>query len=624
MSGTLSRMVMWCAIPACVASMSNPSPGATPAGAGIDARPIVFEPEPVGELHPRLTWMKTHRIRALWISDNLSDAYAATGKSKARVMAEAGFNVAVIGMANDPRNRSTVPGFDDVLPANIAEARKHGLALWIKWRYGSDHQDPYHRYHAPHGKPAEKTCCPVDAQYIDRHVGRWAVKVAQAGADGFVMDSEMYQSDLSDYQGPCVCDYCFRPYLDAFARNGDTVYGAVAPTDRGVWLREHGIYGHYSRFAARRTEDLYDGIRARCQAVNPAFVFGYAQLPEHVPGMTRGLGTPAVPCIVFNEEEYSTGPGTVLRRNLRYLGRARLPAMYICGLWVAKTSPKQMAERASIASLHADGWWAWYGTALLTEPDAKEGAFTKEPYGRFEGMPADRYWALIKPMHARLEKLLAGPKDAWPPYPTHPDVGPPPAGKVLIRQGDIKIDGALDEPAWQAAARFEMFNDRYDKKNGPENVFWLCRDDEALYFAARCPVPPGTKLSIETRGRDHPYAWMNDGLELFLDPTGTGAGYAQIIISPLGDLYDSRIDFSPGSPMFGDLDWNPAIRAVGAATAAEYVIEARIPFDEFLPAPRAGDRWGVNVCRAKPTVQTWSPTFGIFHRPSRFGVMSFP
>ena len=119
------------------------------------------------------------------------------------------------------------------------------------------------------------------------------------------------------------------------------------------------------------------------------------------------------------------------------------------------------------------------------------------------------------------------------------------------------------------------------------------------------------------------YAWLNDGLELFFDPTGTGAGFAQFVLSPLGDVYDSRIDFAPGSRPSGNLDWNPAVTVATATTDAQYIIEIRIPFDKFLPTPTADDSWRVNVCRAKPTVQAWSPTFGILYNAPRFGTMSF-
>ena len=628
-----SRVALGALAALLLAAALSPCARASAKDAGIDARPIVFAPEPVGELHPKLKWVRTQRVRALWGAQNLYDTYGTmegvssqtkTDKTKAEVLADAGFNVAIIGMQNDPKNRSYVAGFEDVLPANVAAARQHGLALWVKWRYGSDHQEPYHRYRAPHGKPAERTCCPLDTHYIERHVGRWAVRVAEAGADGFVIDTEMYLSDVAGYAGPCACDYCFRTYLDAFAANGDPIYDTVAPDDRGAWLRQHGIWGHYSLYAARRIEDLYDGIRARCQAANPAFVFGYAPTTEHVPGMTRGLGTSSVPCFVLGEAEYTTGPTTLMLHDLRYFEQAQVPGMYLCGLYVSQTAPPQMAERALTASLYGHGWWAYYGAALLNYvgPGAEKQAMPGG-YGRWGQSSADDYLDLLKATHTRLDELTDQPRRNWPDYPTSPDMQPPPAGTINARAGAIQIDGDLTDPGWQRASRFELFHDRYDKRHGPENVFRLCWDDQALYFAARCPIPAGTELSVPSRGRDHPYAWLNDGLELFLDPTGTGARYGQIILSPLGDTYESRVDFAPGSRASGNLDWNPPLAVGVAQTEAEYVIEARIPFDRVLPAPRPGESWRVNVCRAQPAAQTWSPTFGIFHNPPRFGTMSF-
>ena len=340
--------------------------------------------------------------------------------------------------------------------------------------------------------------------------------------------------------------------------------------------------------------------------------------------MTRGLGTSAVPCMVLGEAEYETGPTSLLQHDKRYLAQARVPGLYVCGLYVSKTSPQLMAERALIASLHGDGWWAYYGVALVSHvgPGAEKKALPGG-YGRWGNSSADDYLSLLAKIHARVDELVDKPQDTWPPYPEHADMRPPPTGTVLWRQGGIKIDGVLDDEAWRSASRVEMFNDRYDKKNGPENVFWFCWDDDALYFAARCPIPTGTEISVEARGRDHPFAWPNDGVELFLDPTGNGARYAQIILSALGDTYESRIDFAPGTAASGNLDWNPRMTVGAAQTEAEYVIEVRIPFDDLLPAPRVGSSWRVNVCRGKPTVQTWSPTFGIFHNPPRFGVMSF-
>jgi hypothetical protein len=589
----------------------------------INRSPISFEPEPVTQLHPQLQWMRTDKIRGAWVATELYLPYGDTDKTRAQIMADGGFNVAVVSSQVNPKNRSVATALEDILPANIRAAHDSGLALWTKWNYGSQHQDPYHRYRAPDGKLAKKTSCPLDERYVERHIGRWAVLNAKAGADGFIVDTEMYGSDVADYAGPCICDYCFRTYADAFAQNSDAVYDGIDAELRGVWLRQDGSFGHYSRFARRRIEDLYDGIRARCQALNPAFVFGYAGLVEHIPGITRGFGTSSVPCVVFDESQYTTGPTFTMQRDLRYLRRTDAPALYVCGLWLHKTRPQKLAERALLSSLYADGWWVWFGAALLVEPDAVSGTYTKEPYGRFPATPAAAYWEVLKPMHVELSRLLAGPRKAWPGFPFPTNMIPPPRGKVATKTGPIALDGNLDDPGWQAASRFDMAKDRYDKSKGPENTFWLCYDQESLYFAARCPIPPGTKLAVPGRGRDHPTAWRNDGLELFIDPTGKGLRYAQIVISALGDTYESALDFSPGSAQFGDLGWNPLIEVAARQTETEYVLEMRLKFDKFLPQPQANDTWGFNVCRATSAVQTWSPTYGHFQTPSRFGRIQF-
>ncbi|MDP7399950.1 MAG: hypothetical protein QF541_24010 [Lentisphaeria bacterium] len=593
---------------------------------GIDPRPITFEPEPLTKLHPKLAWIKRDKIRAAWVSADLHKPYGDTDKTQARVLADGGFNTVIFAMRADNKNRSHMPYLAEVMPANIEAAHAVGLAAWVKMSYGTTHQDPYHRYRDPAGKLATKTCCPLDLPYLERHFGRWAVKFAEAGADGFILDTEMYESDLSDYEGPCVCSYCFRAYLDVFADNGDTIYDSTPAAQRGIWLREIGVYGHYSRFAVKRTEDFLDSIRARCQAHNDAFILGYASILEHLPGNTRGFGTSTVPCVILDESEYTSGPTFTMRRNLQYIEQSGLPALYIGGLWINQNRPEQLAERGLLAALYADGWWAWYAWALVTKPDATTGPETSNPYGRWKGTKSRAYWDVLEPMHARLEKLLAGDRAAWPAFPLLDAVAPVPTGRVPLRQGQITLDGSLDDPGWQEASQFEMAIDRFGKKNGPENTFMLCHDDTAFYFAARCPIPEGTVLPEQLRGHDHPRAWANHGLELFVDPSGAGRRYAQLILSPDGDTYESAIDYghAPGAFQFGDLDWNPAIEVGVQRTEAEFILEIRILFeDALLTRPRHGETWGFNVCRSSSAVQSWSPTYGPFHLPGRFGRIQF-
>ena len=255
----------------------------------LDLKPIEMKPEPIDKLHPKLQWLKDRKVRALWIGDDLFDKFTGTEKTKGEVIVEAGFNLVRIGMSTDSKNRDTSTELVERLPDNVKEARRIGLPLLIGWRYGSDHQEPYRRYRSPGGQLASRSCCPLDEQYIERQIGRWAVAVAKLGADGFSIDTEMYESDQTNYPGPCMCDNCFRVYLDTFSSNPQSLYDQVEPEKRGLWLSANGANEHYGRFMAQRIEALWDKIRQRCQAINPAFVFGHAPLLGHLPGVVFGL-----------------------------------------------------------------------------------------------------------------------------------------------------------------------------------------------------------------------------------------------------------------------------------------------------------------------------------------------
>ncbi len=72
-----------------------------------------------------------------------------------------------------------------------------------------------------------------------------------------------------------------------------------------------------------------------------------------------------------------------------------------------------------------------------------------------------------------------------------------------------------------------------------------------------------------------------------------------------------------------DPDWTSGAQVAVTRERLAYVLEMRIPFKSFGARPRAGDAWSANFCRRRPAEQTWSPTFGGYESPSRFGVLTF-
>ena len=395
----------------------------------LNLPPIEIQPERCDALHPQLQWLTEEKVRGIWIGSDLFDRFEDGDKTKGHVLADAGFNLVRVTMdVNSDNNRSGAidkskpldPKYDRTksdslrtrLALNIAEARRVGLTLMIGWKYGTHHLEPYRKYRSTQEGLATVTCCPIDETYITgQHIGKWAVQIAEGGAGGMIIDMEMYHSDKSGYYGSCVCDECFKTYLQTYAGNWRTVFDNVPAEGRGEWVKSRLADEHYSMFAAQRIEAMYDSIRRKCQEINPTFLFGIAPMLYHLPGVERGLGTANVPCLVFSEHEYHNGPYRGSFIGTRD-SRIYLPTRFLCGAYVAVQSPELMADNLLQASLYCDGWWAWYGEALLTNTGA--GKAPGIPYGRVAGTSARDYLDLITATHARLDGLLASPTSEWP------------------------------------------------------------------------------------------------------------------------------------------------------------------------------------------------------------------
>ena len=435
-----ARIVFFLLAASIVAGACELSAGATAGDADIDLRPIKVTPEPLTRLHPKLKWMTEQKIRMMWIGDDLFEKYADTDKTKGQVIVDAGFNLVRISMgvntSNKPsgvvdtskplelkhdRSKSTV--LETRLAPNVAEARRVGIPLMVGWQYGSHHLEPYRKYRTDKGELHKISCCPLDKAYIaGQHIGKWAVKLAEGGADGMLIDMEMYHSDTTWFRGACTCDDCFATYLKRYATNWRAVYRQVPADQRSKWLvdrkaldnRHSWSQSHYASFAATRVEAMYDAIRRKCQEINPTFFFGIAPQLNHLRGVERGLGTPSVPCLVFGEHEYPCG---AYRGSFMCAKQCResLPALYSCGAFISRQPPEMLANNVIQSSLYTHGWWAYYGTALLIEPGpGAEKKALPGGYGRWGQTSAADYLDRITASHRELDRLLKLPRDQWP------------------------------------------------------------------------------------------------------------------------------------------------------------------------------------------------------------------
>ncbi len=182
----------------------------------------------------------------------------------------------------------------------------------------------------------------------------------------------------------------------------------------------------------------------------------------------------------------------------------------------------------------------------------------------------------------------------------HPGVTP-------TLDGDVR-----DDPAWSnipAATGFSVLGG--DFTVAKQTSFQICWDDEALYVAVICEEPDVTDMKL--RIRDGGDVWLDDGIEVFVQPTGRGQTYQ------FGVTAGAARGCGEGSP---DILKYQAARGVGDDF---YTLEIRIPHELVGATPGVGDLWRGNVCRNIFTTTSggdkftsWAPLQRRFLEPEHF------
>jgi hypothetical protein len=208
----------------------------------------------------------------------------------------------------------------------------------------------------------------------------------------------------------------------------------------------------------------------------------------------------------------------------------------------------------------------------------------------------------------------------------------------------LTVDGLLDEPSWNRAARTGAFVDPRSGRAEPrlpvQGSARLLYDDQHLYLGFE--VSDRELRGGFPTGAVDPHLWTRDTVEVMIDPDGDGDGrdYYEIQISPQNLVFDSRFDSynqprgGPDGP-FGHQDWSARLTSAVSLRGSldddgdvdeGYTVEAAIPWASFTAAartpPQVGDAWRLNFYAMQNNGgAAWSPLLGQgnFHRASRFG-----
>jgi hypothetical protein len=216
----------------------------------------------------------------------------------------------------------------------------------------------------------------------------------------------------------------------------------------------------------------------------------------------------------------------------------------------------------------------------------------------------------------------------------------------LAEVGTIKIDGRLDDPPWQRAAKTGAFVDvgsgRENPSLVPQGNARLLWDDKSLYVGFEV-LDQKIHGGFPKDAKD-PHLWERDTIEIMIDPDGDGDNkdYYEIQVNPQNLVFDTQYDDynrpnGNGKGPFGHEEWSAGLTSAvevhgtiddDADKDQGYTVEIQIPWASFTKAkavpPPPGSRFRMNFYAMKNNGGVaWSPILGMgnFHRASRFGVV---
>lgn len=196
----------------------------------------------------------------------------------------------------------------------------------------------------------------------------------------------------------------------------------------------------------------------------------------------------------------------------------------------------------------------------------------------------------------------------------------PPRAVAVRREGEIRLDGVLDESAWERAEPIVDFRKGNDERPATHGtVVRILYDDDYLYVGAVMeePNPEGLKADA---GGEIALTWNDDDFELFFDPTRAAIDHTRIFENAAGTRFTSKPLRHPDR--YARMDHESAIH-IGAD---HWSIELRIPWSDIAEAepPQEGSVWSINVWRHRqqsdPARSYWAVNA---YDQGRYGFLEF-
>ena len=195
------------------------------------------------------------------------------------------------------------------------------------------------------------------------------------------------------------------------------------------------------------------------------------------------------------------------------------------------------------------------------------------------------------------------------------------AGLTPARAGNVRIDGALDEPCWRSARRVSLVRTDDGRTPREKGEAMIAADRNALYVAFICWDRDLSGLVAQQKGHDGE-PWKDDSVEVFVT-SGPGEDLHHFIVSVTGATADAV--YPRGNASDFRKGWNSTFRSAAKRFTDRWQAEMRLPFEEI---GLSGEKIAlINFCREEQTfteLSCWSPTGGSFAQPAKFGRLVLP
>ncbi len=170
-----------------------------------------------------------------------------------------------------------------------------------------------------------------------------------------------------------------------------------------------------------------------------------------------------------------------------------------------------------------------------------------------------------------------------------------PTAVASEKQGSIKVDGRIDDAAWQnanAITEFQQFDPDHGTPASERMEVRFLYDDRALYVGARLYDKQGPNGVTSTVVRRDAF-FNSDYFEVVIDGFHDHLGRAFFQVNPSG----SRTDMQGSGGSCCDAGWDPVWESQTSIDSLGWTVEMRIPYNQLRFSRDPVQTWGLQVRR---------------------------